>query len=132
MHITKSELRQIHLNNQRMACLQAEYRNICESIGISPVLYDGMPRGSGGISSGMPDIEEKIDIEMEYRRIYEENNKLISKARNYIGQFPDEIIRRILIAKYINEQSIFEIADDVGLSVKQCEEICAVHFNNVF
>ena len=115
-----------------MERLQVEYENICESVGISPIRYDGMTHGSGGKNTGMPDIEDKIDIEMEYRRIFRENQKLISRARKYIEQFPDEILRRILTAKYINALDIVEIATDVGLTMKQCEEICKVHFNNVF
>lgn len=130
--MTELELKQIHINNQMMERLQVEYENICESVGISPIRYDGMTHGSGGKNTGMPDIEDKIDIEMEYRRIFRENQKLISRARKYIEQFPDEILRRILTAKYINALDIVEIATDVGLTMKQCEEICKVHFNNVF
>lgn len=132
MYMTESELKQIQLNKQMMARLQAEYENICESVGISPIRYDGMTHGSGGKSTGMPDIEDKIDIEMEYRRIFRENHKLITRARKYIAQFPDEILRKILTGKYIDDLDIVEISADVGLSMKQCETICRVHFNNVF
>ena len=130
--MTEQELKLIHTNNQTMARLQEEYNDICSSIGCSGKKSDGMPHGSGGKSTGMPDIEDKIDIEMEYRRIYRENQKLIARAIKYIMQFPDEILRRILTAKYINTLDIVEIATDVGLTMKQCEEICKVHFNNVF
>lgn len=130
--MAEQELKLIHTNNQTMDRLQEEYNDICSSIGCSGKKSDGMPHGSGRKSTGMPDIEDKIDIEMEYRRIYRENQKLISQARKYIDQFPDEIIRRILTAKYINALDIVEIAADVGLSMKQCEEVCKVHFYNVF
>lgn len=132
MHMTEQELRQIHRNNMEMGRLQSDYETICSSFGIPPMQSDGMPHGSGGKSTGMTNIEDKVDIEMEYRRIYRENHKLIVRARKYINQFPDEILRRILTAKYINALDIVEIAADVGLTMKQCEEICRVHFNNVF
>ena len=115
-----------------MARLQEEDNDICSSIGCSGKKSDGMPHGNSRKSTGMPDIEDKIDIEMEYRHIYRENQKLIAKARKYIMQFPDEILRRILTEKYINALDIVEIAADVGLSMKQCEEVCKVHFYNVF
>ena len=80
----------------------------------------------------MVDIEDKVDIEMEYRQLYWENERLIRKARKYISQFPDQTLRMVLTSRYINGLDIIMVAADVGLSMKQCEEICKVHFNNVF
>lgn len=130
--MTEQELWQIRINNGTMAKLQRKYRELCDSVGISPVQSDGMPRGSGGKKQGMADIEEKVDIEMEYRKLYWENEKLIAKARTYISQFPDQKLRMVLTARYINGLDILMVASDVGLSMKQCEEICKVHFNNIF
>lgn len=132
MWMTEYELKQIHRNNRTLARIQAKYENICGRVGISPMQTDGMPHGSGGKTTGMEDIEGKIDIEIEYKKLYHENEKLIRKARKYIDQFPDEILRRILVALYINNLDIVEVAADVGISMKQCENICKVHFNNVF
>lgn len=80
----------------------------------------------------MADVEEKVDIEIRYRQLYWENEKLIRKAREYISQFPDEILRQVLTARYINGMEIMMVAADVGLTMNQCEVICKVHFNNVF
>lgn len=132
MHMTEQELRQIHRNNMEMGRLQADYETICGSFGISPVQSDGMPHGSGEKSNGMSDVEEKVDIEIRYRQLYWENEKLIRKAREYIDQFPDEILRQVLTARYINGMEIMMVAADVGLTMNQCEVICKVHFNNVF
>lgn len=132
MHMTEQELRQIHRNNMEMGRLQSDYETICGSFGISPVQSDGMPHGSGEKSNGMADVEEKVDIEIKYRQLYWENEKLIRKAREYISQFPDEILRQVLAARYINGMEIMMVAADVGLTMNQCEVICKVHFNNVF
>ena len=132
MHMTEQELRQIHRNNMEMGRLQSDYKTICSSFGIPPMQSDGMPHGSGGKSSGMTGIEEKVDIEMRYRQLYWENEKLIRKAREYISQFPDEILRQVLTGRYINGMEIMMVAADVGLTMNQCEVICKVHFNNVF
>ena len=132
MHMTEQELRQIHRNNMEMGRLRSDYETICSSFGISPVQSDGMPHGSGGKSNGMADVEEKVDIEIRYRQLYWENEKLIRKAREYISQFPDEILRQVLAARYINGMEIMMVAADAGLTMNQCEVICKVHFNNVF
>ena len=80
----------------------------------------------------MSDVEEKVDIEIRYRQLYWENQKLIKKARKYISQFPDETLRQVLTDRYINGMDIILVASDVGLTMKQCEDICKVHFCNVF
>lgn len=129
--MTERELRQIHQNNLILAGLQAEYRNICSHIGISPVRSDGMPHGSSKLS-GMEDVEKKADIEMEYRALYIKNERLIARARKYIAQFPDETLRMVLTERYINGLDCIIVAADVGISMQQCEMICKVHFNNVF
>lgn len=132
MNMTEQELKLIHRNNMRLASLQAKYEDICGTVGITAVQSDGMPHGFGGKSLGMVDIEDKVDIEMEYRQLYWENERLIRKARKYISQFPDQTLRMVLTSRYINGLDIIMVAADVGLSMKQCEEICKVHFNNVF
>lgn len=130
--MSEIELKQIHKNNIHLASLQAKYEDICGSVGITAVQSDGMPHSFGGKSLGMVDIEDKVDIENEYRILYWKNEKLIRKARKYISQFPDPILRMVLTSRYINGLDIIMVAADVGLSMKQCEDICKVHFNNVF
>lgn len=129
--MTEHELKQIHINNLKLERLQAEYNDICGRTGISLMQSDGMPRGSS-VREGMEDIEYKVDIENEYRKIYTSNEKLILKARKYIEQFPDEIIRMILTERYINGLDSVIVAADTGITMRQCEEICKVHFSNVF
>ena len=115
-----------------MVRLKNDYENICGSFGISPVQSDGMPHATGDKSNCMSDVEEKVDIEIRYRQLYWENQKLIKKARKYISQFPDETLRQVLTDRYINGMDIILVASDVGLTMKQCEDICKVHFCNVF
>lgn len=129
--MTERELKQIHINNRILASLQAEYTELCGCIGMSPMQADGMPRGSTS-KDGMPDVERKVDIEIEYKRLYHENERLIAKSRKYISQFPDETLRRMLTHRYINALGIDEIAADAGLSMRECEEVFKVHFNNLF
>lgn len=129
--MTEWELKQIHKNNVKLEKLQREYENVCGKTGISPMRSDGMPRGNSG-KIGLEDVERKVDIENEYKILYRQNEKIICKARSYIETFPDEILRMILTERYINGLDIVMIAADVGISMRQCEEICKVHFNNVF
>lgn len=129
--LTERELRQIHRNNILLASLQAEYENVCGSTGISPIQSDGMPHSSYKMS-GMVDVEKKVDIEMTYRKLYTENQRLIVKARLYIEQFPNAVLRMVLTERYINGLDYARVAADVGITMRQCAEICRVHFNNVF
>lgn len=129
--MTEQELRQIHLNNIALARLQAEYDEICGCTGISAIQLDGMPHGSSK-TTGMEDIERKVDIETEYRALYMKNERLIARARKYIAQFPDETLRMVLTERYINGLDCIMVATDVGISMQQCEAICKVHFHNVF
>ena len=129
--MTEWELKQIHKNNVKLEKLQREYENVCGKTGISPMRSDGMPRGNSG-KIGLEDVERKVDIENEYKILYRQNEKIICKARSYIETFPDEILRMIFTERYINGLDIVMIAADVGISMRQCEEICKVHFNNVF
>lgn len=129
--MTEQELRQIHINNIALARLQAEYDEVCGNTGVSPMQSDGMPHGSSK-TTGMEGIERKVDIETEYRVLYTTNERLIARARKYIEQFPDEILRMVLTKRYINGLDCIMTAADVGISMQQCEMICMVHFNNVF
>lgn len=129
--MTERELKQIHKNNVKLEKLKREYENVCGKTGISPMRSDGMPRGNSG-KIGLEDVERKVDIENEYKILYRQNEKMICRARSYIDTFPDETIRMILTERYINGLDIVIVASDVGVSMKQCEEICKVHFNNVF
>jgi len=130
--MTEHELKQIYINNRLMATLQTEYEEVCGCIGISPLVQDGMPHGSNYKATGMPAVERRMDIELEYWRLYEDNRRLIERARKYIEQFPDEILRIVLTLKYINGMGEIEIAEEAGISVKDCYRITKVHFNNVF
>jgi len=130
--MTEHELKQIHINNRLMATLQTEYEETCGYIGISPLVQDGMPHGSNYKATGIPTVEKRVDIELECRRLYEDNRRLIERARKYIEQFPDEILRIVLTLKYINGMGEIEIAEEAGISVKDCYRITKVHFNNVF
>lgn len=129
--MTERELRQIHLNNITLARLQAEYDEICGCTGIPPIQSDGMPHGSSK-TTGMEDIERKVDIETEYRTLYMKNERLIDRARKYIAQFPDVTLRMVLTERYINGLDCITAAADIGISTQRCEEICKVHFHNVF
>ena len=130
--MTEHELKQIYINNRLMATLQTEYEEVCGCIGISPFVQDGMPHGSNYKATGIPTVEKRVDIELEYRRLYEDNRRLIERAREYIEQFPDETLRIVLTLKYINGIGEIEIAEEAGISVKDCYRITKVHFNNVF
>lgn len=130
--MTEHELKQIHINNRLMAGLQAEYEEVSGRIGLSPLVQDGMPHGGRCNATGIPAVERRIDIEMEYRGLYEDNRRLIERARKYIDQFPDETLRMVLTLKYINNLDEIEMAEESGISIKDCYRIIKVHFNNIF
>ena len=130
--MTEQALKQIHINNRLLAGLQAEYEEICGHIGISPLVQDGMPRGGSYKATGIPNVEKRVDIEMEYRKLYEDNRRLIERAREYIRQFPDELIRIILTHKYVNGLDVYQVAMDIGVDASTCKAILRTHWNNVF
>ena len=130
--MTEHELKQIYINNRLMATLQTEYDEVCGCIGISPLVQDGMPHGSNYKATGIPAVERRVDIELEYRRLHEDNRRLIERAREYIEQFPDETLRMILTHKYINGVDIYQTATDIGVDANTCRAILRTHWNNVF
>ena len=130
--MTEHELKQIYINNRLMATLQTEYDEICGRIGISPFVQDGMPHGSNYKDTGIPTVERRLDIELEYHILYEENRRLIERARKYIEQFPDETLRMILTHKYIKGVDIYQTAREIGVDANTCKAILRTHWNNVF
>ena len=50
----------------------------------------------------------------------------------YKRQIPDGYIKAVLSYRYIHCFDIVETAAVVRLSMWECEQICKVHFNNVF
>jgi hypothetical protein len=98
----------------------------------SEINMSGMPTGKGGIDDSMSDIDDSVDIEIEYQALYLENELLIKEARKYINQLPDNILRMVMELKYINGMDEYEISAEVGVPYKQCCNMLKVHWNNVF
>lgn len=125
------ELKKIARNNRNMERIANKYRELSGGIGIPAMQSDGMPHGNSK-QSGMPAIEEMIDLEIEYKALYAENELLIRKARKYIDEIPDQKIRTVLTLTYINNLDEIEIAGEAGISTKAVREILKVHACNVF
>ena len=130
--MTERELKQIGINNRKLVQLKAKYEDLCSSYGISAVQSDGMPHGMGGAQSGMLMVEDKVDIDQDILRLRQENRELIERACDYIKTIPDGYIKAVLSYRYIHCFDIVETAAVVRLSMWECEQICKVHFNNVF
>lgn len=130
--MTEKELKQIGINKRKLVQLKSKYEDICSSYGISAVQSDGMPHGVGGAQSGMSMVEDKVDIERDILRLRRENRELIERACEYIKIIPDGYIKAVLSYRYIHCFDIVETAAVVRLSMWECEQICKVHFNNVF
>ena len=130
--MAERELKQIGINNRKLVQLKAKYEDLCSSYGISAVQSDGMPHGMGGTQSGMATVEEKVDIERMISALRKENRELIERACEYIKTIPDGYIKAVLSYRYIHCFDIVETAAVVRLSMWECEQICKVHFNNVF
>ena len=125
------ELKKIARNNRSMERIANKYRELSEGIGIPEMQSDGMPHGNSK-QSGMPAIEKMIDLEIEYKALYAENELLIRKARKYIDEIPDQKIRTVLTLTYINNMDEIDIAGEVRISTKAVREILKVHACNVF
>lgn len=130
--MTEKELKQIGINKRKLAQLKSKYEDLCSSYGISAVQSDGMPHGMGGAQSGMSMVEDKVDIENDILWLRQENRELIERACDYIKTIPDGYIKAVLSYRYIHCFDIVETAAVVRLSMWECEQICKVHFNNVF
>lgn len=130
--MTEKELKQIGVNKRRLVQLKAKYEDLCSQYGISAVQSDGMPHGMGGTQSGMATVEEKVDIERMISALRKENRELIERACDYIKTIQDGYIKAVLSYRYIHCFDIVETAAVVRLSMWECEQICKVHFNNVF
>lgn len=130
--MTERELKQIGINNRKLVQLKAKYEDLYSSYGISAVQSDGMPHGMGKTQSGMVTVEEKVDIERMISALRKENRELIERACEYIKTIPDGYIKAVLSYRYIHCFDIVETAAVVRLSMWECEQICKVHFNNVF
>lgn len=130
--MTEMELLTIHKNNILLGKLKNRYTELlCASL-IPAKQFDGMPGGGRSKNSTMEPVEERRDIEEEYKCLYAANNLLIKRARKYIGQFPDQTLRMILAHRYINGMELSDVAAAVGITTFQCSEILRVHWNNIF
>lgn len=124
------EFEQIKKNNMKLEELYWQYKEL-KVVGAKAQIYSDMPHGST-CKNSMNDVEESVDIEIKYRTLMLENNRLIMKARKYIKQIPDSTIRQVLEMKYINGMYMFDIAGCLGLTEQECKKILLVHANNVF
>lgn len=130
--MTEQELLQIHKNNMELTSLQTEYDRIVGGSLILGKEISGMPYVGRVFDTSMSRTEERIDIEMQYRALYHQNQLLIKKARDHIAQLPDMTLRMILTLKYINGMMTYDVAAAIGISEKMCQRILKVHFANVF
>lgn len=130
--MTERELLEIHENNIYLGKLSNRYTELYYASVLPSKQLDGMPCCRRSRNNTMDPIEERRDIEEEYKCLYASNQLLINKARKYINQYPDQILRMILTFKYINGMEVHDTAAATGVTTSQCKEILNVHWHNIF
>jgi len=93
--------------------LKNRYAELKGGQGISGLDMSGMPSGNMPFDTSMDSVGETVDIEVEYRRLFYENESLIHRARKYIDELPDRI-GIILELRYINNLDEQEVANCLG------------------
>ncbi|KAK9680595.1 hypothetical protein QE152_g38901 [Popillia japonica] len=96
-----------------MGALKDRYVILKGKQGISEIDMSGMPTGNTPFDTSMDSVDELVDIETEYKRLYYENESLIRRARKYIGELPDRI-GSILELHYINNLDVLRSGELLG------------------
>ena len=130
--MTCSRLGQIKKNQAKLNQLREKHRELKSDYGLGSKDNTGMPTAGKVFDTSMSHLEEAVDAEQEYKALYYENEILKSEAREYIRQIPDVQLSIMLRLYFIKLLPLYEVADAVDISEKECEKIFRVHFNNVF
>lgn len=117
--MTEKELKQISFNNHKLQQLKNKYEDERFKSLAKGQSITGMPHASGTKDNVGDYVTDLVMLQEEMETVQHTNNLLVMKARNFIDNIPDQMIRMILELKYINNIPDYSIPHMVGGNIKE-------------